>query len=362
MLNLESVYMKSFLMFFIFIIFIFEKTCYSEQIKVIKISDSIKYPWGMSLVNKKNVILTSKSGGIFLVNLDEFKTQKIYQVEDSFDYNQGGLLDIIFIKDKLSEYIFVCYNNFSRDLVIARFNINKEKLSNKKLIFNSNFKNKNGRHFGCRLTHYKNTLLASLGDRGKRENSQNPKNYPGSIVQITFDGKKVGKNRDGWLEGIFSIGHRNPQGLIYIKNFDEIWSHEHGPKGGDEINIINKGLNFGWPVVTYGKEYWGGKIGEGVPKKGMTEPVWKWIPSIAPSGMDFYKNTYFKSLNNTLLVGSLKFKSLIAIKIANKKPKSEFIVFKNKIGRIRDVLVHPRGYILLLNDEYDGGLYKVMKK
>ena len=94
----------------------------------------------------------------------------------------------------------------------------------------------------------------------------------------------------------------------------------------------------------------------------MTEPIWKWIPSIAPSGMDFYKNNYFKFLNNTLLVGSLKFKSLFAINIANKKPRSEFIVFKNKIGRIRDVLVHPRGYILLLNDEYDGGLYKVMKK
>ena len=129
-----------------------------------------------------------------------------------------------------------------------------------------------------------------------------------------------------------------------------------------EINIIKRGLNYGWPIVTYGKEYWGGKIGDGVPKNGMTEPVWTWTPSIAPSGMDYYKNDYFKFLKDTMLVGSLKYKSLYAIKIQDKKPISEFIVFKNKIGRVRDVLVHPKGYILLLNDEYNGGLYKLKKK
>ena len=115
-------------------------------------------------------------------------------------------------------------------------------------------------------------------------------------------------------------------------------------------------------MVTYGKEYWGGSIGDGNPKEGMTEPVWTWIPSIAPSGMDLYKNDYFKSLNNTLLIGSLKFKSLYAVRIENKRPSSEFVIFKNKIGRVRDVLVHPKGFILLLNDEYSGGLYKMEKK
>ncbi len=353
-------YQKIFL--FIFFCLIFENSSHAQQFKIVKITKTIKNPWGMSLINEKKLILTSKRGGIFLVNLDKLKTKKIFQIQESFNFNQGGLLDIIFIKNRNSDFIFVCYQDHSKDLVIVRYNLNNEKLFDKKLIFKSNYKNNNGRHFGCRLIEYKQTLLASLGDRGERKNSQNPKNYPGSIIQLTFDGIKVGKNRDSWLEGIFSIGHRNPQGLIYIKKIDQVWSHEHGPKGGDEINIIKRGLNYGWPIVTYGKEYWGGKIGDGVPKNGMTEPVWTWTPSIAPSGMDYYKNDYFKFLKDTMLVGSLKYKSLYAIKIQDKKPISDFIVFKNKIGRVRDVLVHPKGYILLLNDEYNGGLYKLKKK
>ena len=178
---------------------------------------------------------------------------------------------------------------------------------------------------------------------------------------MSYEGKKLGFERNNWKSGIYSIGHRNPQGLIYIREFDEVWSHEHGPKGGDEINIIKKGSNYGWPIVTFGKEYWGGPIGEGFSKRGMIDPIWKWVPSIAPSGIDFYKHDYFSELKDTLLIGSLKFKSLYAVRLKNNKPTSEFVVFKNKIGRIRDVMTHPNGYILMLNDEYEGGLYKLTK-
>jgi len=359
--------MRSFFFFFFFTFIANDSLSkqfeFSEKIKITKLGGTINYPWGMSLVNEKYLILTSKTGEIFLANLEKSDLKKIHEVKETNNFNQGGLLDILFVKTESLNSIFVCYyNKLDGDLVIGKYTLELNRLINKKVIFKSNFKNRNGKHFGCRLINYKNTLLASLGDRGKRHNSQNPKNYPGSIIQLSFNGKKLGNNNDKWLKGIFSIGHRNPQGLIYIKEFDKIWSHEHGPKGGDEINVINKGLNYGWPIVTYGKEYWGGNIGEGKSKEGMTDPVWKWIPSIAPSGMDFYRNDYFKSLNNTLLIGSLKFKSLYAVKIQNKMPKSEFVIFKNKIGRIRDVLVHPKGFILLLNDEFSGGLFKMEKK
>ena len=163
------------------------------------------------------------------------------------------------------------------------------------------------------------------------------------------------------MPGIYSIGHRNPQGLIHIKKFNEIWSHEHGPKGGDEINIVKKGKNYGWPIVTYGKEYWGGKIGVSEPIIGYEEPIWKWIPSIAPSGMTYYDNDYFQNFKNKVLVGSLKFKSLYVVDLKNKKPISEIKILKNKIGRVRDVEVHPEGFILLINDERNGGLFKLSK-
>ena len=359
--------MRSFFFFFFFLFIVFDCLSkgfeFSEKIQISRVGKTIHYPWGMSLLNEKQLIITSKKGEIFLANLEKYDLKKIHEVKETNDFNQGGLLDILFVKSESINNIFVCYyNKLDSDLVIAKYILKTSKLLNKKVIFKSNFKNRNGKHFGCRLVNYKNTLLATLGDRGKRNNSQNPKNYPGSIVQLSLNGKKLGHKNDVWLKGIYSIGHRNPQGLIYIKEFDEIWSHEHGPKGGDEINIIYKGSNYGWPMVTYGKEYWGGSIGDGNPKEGMTEPVWTWIPSIAPSGMDLYKNDYFKSLNNTMLIGSLKFKSLYGVKIENKRPSSEFVIFKNKIGRIRDVLVHPKGFILLLNDEYSGGLYKMEKK
>ncbi len=360
--------MKKVFAFIIFFVFCMINLSYSkkslslEKFKIQKISDTINYPWGMSLLDEKNILVTSKKGNIYFINLVNFYTKKIHKIIDTKPHGQGGLLDIMNLKINSTNYVFVCYvDKIDNDVVISRFKLNKLKLLNKKIIFKSGYKKQSSKHFGCRLINYKNTVLFSIGDRGYRDNSQNPNNYPGSIIQISHKGEKLGKKNKGWLEGIFSIGHRNPQGLIVLKEFDQIWSHEHGPKGGDEINVIYKGNNYGWPIVSHGEEYWGGKIGVGVSQKGFEDPVWKWIPSIAPSGIDYYKHSYFTELQGSLLIGSLKFKSLYAVKIINQKPISEFIVFKNKIGRIRDVLSHPKGYILLLNDEYEGGLYKMSK-
>ena len=339
------------------------KFTFSEDFKINKVSDIISLPWGMTLLNKKEILVTSKSGEIYLIDLMKYKTKKIYSISDTTSYGQGGLLDIFNVNRKNLNNIFVCYySKYENNIVVARFEFNKSKLTKKRIIFKSNYKSKSSKHFGCRFTKYNNTILFSIGDRGDRKNSQNSLNYPGSIIQLNYEDNKLYEKRKNWLNGIFSIGHRNPQGLIYIKEFNQIWSHEHGPKGGDEINIIKQGSNYGWPIVTYGKEYWGAKIGDGIAKEGYVDPIWKWTPSIAPSGMDYYNHDYFKNLKGSLLVGSLKFKSLYAIKISNQKPISDNIIFKNKIGRIRDVLVHPDGYILLLNDENQGGLYKMSKK
>ncbi len=330
-----------------------------NDLKIKKLHD-FEYAWGMDLIDNENILVSEKRGLLYIYNFLNGKIVGKETYNDVLSKRQGGLLDIIFVKDKEKKYVFSCYQNLNSDLIVARHELKNFKFLNKKIIFTSKYQSRSGVHFGCRFINYKNNILFSIGDRGDRNNSQNPKNYPGSIIKIDYEGNhKITK--EGWLSGIFSMGHRNPQGFIYIKEFDEIWSHEHGPKGGDEINIVEMGNNYGWPIVTYGKEYWGGKIGVSKPVKGYEEPIWKWIPSIAPSGMAYYNNDYFKFLKNKILVGSLKFKTLYIVNLNNKRPHSEIKFLKNKIGRIRDVLVHPKGYILLINDERDGGLFKLDK-
>ena len=139
----------------------------------------------------------------------------------------------------------------------------------------------------------------------------------------------------------------------------ELWAHEHGPRGGDEINIINAGHNYGWPKVSHGKEYLGGSIGSGTSAPGLTDPVWVWTPSIAPSGMAFYKGDMFPFLNGHLLVGSLKFKQLYLVILENGLPARESVMMDGAIGRVRDVAIAYDGSVLLLNDEEEGGLYRI---
>ena len=216
-------------------------------------------------------------------------------------------------------------------------------------------------HYGCRLALDNGYIYASLGERGERYDAQNPELHAGTIIRLHNDGRipEENPNRAGWAPEILSIGHRNPQGMAIHPNTGKIWTHEHGPRGGDEINIISAGTNYGWPTVSYGQEYIGGSIGIGTSAPGFVEPVWVWTPSIAPSGMAFYEGEMFPQFNGNLLVGSLKFHRLYLVKIVNGLPKSEFVILENVIGRVRDVDVAADGSILLLSDEVDGGLYRL---
>jgi glucose/arabinose dehydrogenase len=258
-------------------------------------------------------------------------------------------------------------------LAIDSANIVNDKLIKRLTIFESNKPSWSGYHFGCRLEITNGQLYASLGERGNRYNSQDPSSHAGSIIRINFDGSVPNDNPklDGWAPENFSIGHRNPQGMKLNPETQEIWSHEHGPKGGDEINIIFSGNNYGWPVVSHGFEYGTeDKVSEHDSLPGFNDPEWVWIPSIAPSGMDFYpvasnEKTMFPDLQGNLLVGSLKFRRLYSISIhEDGLPESESILIDGTLGRIRDVAVAKDGSILILNDESSlskpgGGLYRI---
>ena len=331
-----------------------------SEVYLKKIGNDLEYPWGMDFLDENTILVTQKTGKIIKINLKNEVFEEINGLPAIYFKGQGGLLDIIVKKNKSNNKIIYFCNTIEKNgklgTVIHKGELisNKSKIENLKLIFESNHYSKSSKHFGCRLVLKKNMLYASLGDRGKRDTAQNKNDDSGSIIEINLN--------NSYSYQIYSLGHRNPQGLTINPFNNQIWSHEHGPRGGDEINIIKKDKNYGWPIITSGEEYFGGKIGEGSYSPKYESPLWTWIPSIAPSGMAFYNRNMFENFKGHLLIGSLKFKSLYLVRIMDNLPISEEIIFQNKIGRIRDVDVGIDGSIYLLTDEKKGGLFRLYKK
>ena len=324
-----------------------------------KVSDAIAHPWGMDFINEKTVLVTSRQGALFKIDIPSHETEEIKGIPDSIAIGQGGLLDVAVRNSD----IYLCYTKqvapHRYTTAIFKADLESDRLINGKDLFVSNHSSSAGYHFGCRLVIGDDGLYASLGDRGDRLNAQKPDNHAGSIISISLAGTTLSNGQNDWLPEIHSIGHRNPQGMTLMPN-GELWAHEHGPQGGDEINVIQQGGNYGWPVISYGEEYGGGEIGLNYSPDGYTDPIWTWIPSIAPSGMSFYSGDMFPEIKGSLLVGSLKFRRIYSVVLNEKqRPISESIWLDKELGRIRDIAVMKDGSILVLNDQVDGGLYRI---
>jgi glucose/arabinose dehydrogenase len=221
-----------------------------------------------------------------------------------------------------------------------------------------------GRHFGSRLVFDRDHhLYITLGDRGERSRAQNLGDHAGSVIRLNDDGTIPDDNPFIRLSGakpeIYSYGHRNGQGAALFPS-GELWMHEHGPQGGDELNILISGGNYGWPVITYGKEYGtGDDIGEGTHRPDVQQPVYYWVPSIAPSGMTFYDGDKFPRWRGNLFIGSLKFRLLVRLRLDGNKVVEEERLLKDRLGRIRDVRTGPDGYLYLLTDADNGKLVRL---
>jgi len=207
-------------------------------------------------------------------------------------------------------------------------------------------------------------LYLTLGDRGEMARAQRADDHAGSVIRLHDDGRVPNDNpfvgRPGWKPEKFTLGNRNQQGAALHPSTGMLWTHEHGPQGGDEVNVIRAGANYGWPVITYGANYGSGtKIGEGTHKEGMQQPIHYWVPSIAPSGMAFYTGDKFARWKGDLFVGALKDQMLVRLKLDGEKVVSEERLLKGVLGRIRDVRVGPDGLIYLLTDERAGVLVRL---
>ena len=348
--------------------FTFCTPLFAQDYKVKKVGKTLSHPWGISVFDNNEVLVTERRGNLFKVNIKTGLSIEISNLPEVFNNRQGGLLDVLVDKKSISERnVYICYSSkviggSSTSLLVGT--IKNNELTNKKVLFRANNVSASSVHFGCRLAIVDNEIFMSIGDRGNRYEAQNIKSHAGSIIRINkINGSAKNLNNiNSWLPELFTKGHRNPQGMAVNTETNEIWINEHGPKGGDEINIIKIGKNYGWPIVTFGKEYSGGKIGKGITSlKGFEDPIWYWVPSIAPSGMTFYNKNMFPELKGHLLVSSLKFKSLYLVELKNNKPFRETILFKNNFGRIRDIELLNDGSILLISDEVNGGLYRIYR-
>lgn len=328
--------------------------------------------WGMAFLPDQDILATDRNGKIYRIKKDKTK-ELVTGGPEVLERNQGGLMDVIldpaFDKNKT---VYMTYSKFKNEngVLLATTAIYKAKLEGNKLvdqkdIFVAKPWSRTQHHYGSRMVFGRDGYLYfSVGERGnEKQNPQEIKgNDLGKIHRIKSDGSIPADNpfvkTAGASPSIYTYGNRNPQGLTIHPQTGVIWENEHGPRGGDEINIIKPGLNYGWPVITYGINYDGNVISNISAKDGMVQPVHYWTPSIAPSGMAFVTGTKYKGWEGNLLSGSLRFKYLNRSVLKNNKVVSEEILFRN-IGRVRDVRMAPDGFIYI-SVEDPGIIYKLV--
>ncbi|QOF76259.1 PQQ-dependent sugar dehydrogenase [Variovorax sp. 38R] len=345
------------------------------QVRTEIVASGLENPWGVAFLPEGRFVVTEKPGRLRLVAADGKLGAPIQGLPPVAAGGQGGLLDVLadsgFAQNRT---LYFCYSEpeasggsaNSTALARARLSADGTKLEALKVIFSQKPKVASRSHFGCRIVEARDgNLFLTLGDRfSRKDDAQTLDNHQGKVVRIAKDGSVPKDNpfvgKAGALPEIWSYGHRNGQGAALAPD-GRFWMTEHGPQGGDEINIPRAGVNHGWPVITYGENYGGGKIGEGITRKdGMEQPLHYWVPSIAPSGMAFLtSDRYGAAWKGNLFVGSLKFGYLDRIELKDDKVVAEHKLLADGRARIRDVKQGPDGLLYVLTDESDGKLLRL---
>ncbi|WP_242157825.1 PQQ-dependent sugar dehydrogenase [Aestuariivivens sediminis] len=352
------------------LIFIISSTCIAcaqqneslikaESPTDIKYSTEIVVPdiliaWGMAFLPDKSLLITEKSGE--LIHFKNGMKTSIKEVPEIYVRGQGGFLDIKLHPDyETNGWIYMTYGSADGDgdggnTTLMRAKLVENTLVDKEVLYKAVPNTKKGQHWGSRITFdNEGYLYFSVGDRGNRDvNPQDITRDGGKIYRLYDDGRIPEDNPffddENAKKAIYSYGHRNPQGLTTNPMTGEIWENEHGPRGGDEINIIKKGKNYGWPIISYGINYDGTTFTEITEKEGMEQPLFYWVPSIAPCGMTFVSSDVYPDWKGDVLVGSLKFSYLERLVLENNKVVKREKLIEN-LGRIRNVIQGPDGYI-----------------
>lgn len=332
-----------------------------------QITGGLEHPWSLAFLPDGRVLVTERDGRLRLIENGRLAAAPVAGVPEVVAIGQGGLLDVV-PDPAFAENSILCLSYAGATPDGAATHVLRARLDGNRLVDGRVIlvggASRTGRHFGSRLAFDGQGLLyVSLGDRGEMARAQDLADLVGKIARITAEGGIPPDNpfvgRSDARPEIYAFGVRNPQGLARNPWTDAIWEQEHGPRGGDEVNILRAGANYGWPVVTHGIDYSFLPIGEGEEKPGIDPPRHVWVPSIAPSGMAFYDADLFPDWRGSLLVGALKDELLVRLELDGDRVVREERLLEGEIGRIRDVRVGPDGYVYLLNDETKGGLWRL---
>lgn len=338
------------------------------NIKVEKLTEGLGVPWGMVFISPSELLVTEREGHITLFNLTSSTKIKLKNTPEVLANGQGGLLDVAISPSyKTNGWIYFTYVKEivgEGVTVLARAKLSHDQLTNWQELLVTKSRTPESSHFGSRITFdEKGHVYFGIGDRGNRPTAQDLTNHAGSIIRLNLDGSIPQDNpfvkHKTALPEIWSYGHRNPQGLSYDFKHKRLWEIEHGPRGGDEINLIFPGENYGWPVISHGKEYWGPvAVGEGTHRKGMQQPVKVYIPSIAPGSLIVYSGDAFPLWKGNLFSGALKLQHInrIVLNTEGKVIKEERLL-ESLNERIRALAQSPQGWIYFSTD--NGNIYRL---
>lgn len=341
----------------------------ATDIKVEELASGLKNPWSIAFLANGDALVTERAGGLRMLTKGAGLGPEITGLPEAAVVGQGGMLGVTLHPNfDENQWVYVCLSVEKagvRGSEVHRGKLVGNTLQEVSEIFVALPKIDSAHHFGCRLQFDNDSkLFISLGDRTNKEGSQSTDNHFGVVARVNDDGTVPSDNPfiTGKAPEIFSYGHRNVQGMTLHPDNGQVWTHEHGPKGGDEVNILSKGANYGWPSITYGVNYNGSVITDKTEMDGMRQPLTYWVPSIAPSGMTFYTGNEFPEWKGNLLVGSLKFRYLNRMTMDGEKVLDQEALLKDRNERIRDVKQAPDGSIYLLTDGVKGKVLRLSKQ
>ena len=341
------------------------------ELEVRTIAQGLANPWALAFLPDGTMLVTERPGRMRIASAEGQLSPPLKGVPEVWASGQGGLLDVVTDKSfAQNRIIYFCYaeraDGGGRTAVArARLNDGTGRLDEVKVIFRQQGPLSSGNHYGCRIAQADDgNLFVTLGEHFTyRDLAQSLDNHLGKVIRIAPDGSVPSGNpfagRTDAKAEIWSYGHRNPQSIAIHPTSGELWEIEHGPRGGDEVNLIGKGKNYGWPVIGYGIDYSGAKIHEATAKEGMEQPLKYWVPSIAPSGMAFYTGKLFPKWNGSLFLGALRGAMLVRLMLNGNTVTSEERLLQNLHERIRDVRQGPDGALWLLTDSSNGRLLRV---
>ena len=332
-------------------------------------AQGLEHPWGLAFLPDGSMLVTERPGRLRRIDTEGEVSDPLDGVPAVYAHRQGGLLDVAVHPDfEENGWIYLSFaagDGRSAGTEVARARLEGAALVELQVIFRALPKSGGGLHYGSRLCFAPDrTLFITLGERyTEMQKAQDPTNHLGSIVRLHDDGSVPADNpfADGarGAPEVFTYGHRNVQGIAVHPSTGELWAHEHGPMGGDEINLLRAGANYGWPLVTFGKDYSGATISDRTAAPGTEQPLLNWTPSIAPSGMAFYPGGAFERWAGNLFVGSLKFMHVRRLVLDGEQVIAQEELLRENRERIRDVRVGPDGLVYVLTDEREGRVIRL---